>query len=122
VRIAVLGVGLIGGSIGLAARERLGAEVVGFDPAPGALDAALDVGAVDRAAPDVAGAVAGTGADAADGGVSGPAGLASRSRCQRASFASPSGSAVRASKPTRSRAFFVQAWRRETLLTVRASA
>jgi prephenate dehydrogenase len=59
VRIAVLGVGLIGGSIGLAARERLGAEVVGFDPAPGALDAALDVGAVDRAAPDVAGAVAG---------------------------------------------------------------
>ena len=30
--VAVLGVGLIGGSIGLAARERLGAEVVGFDP------------------------------------------------------------------------------------------
>jgi prephenate dehydrogenase len=59
VRIAVLGVGLIGGSIGLAARERLGAEVVGFDPAPGALDAALDVGAVDRAAPDVGAALAG---------------------------------------------------------------
>ena len=32
VKVAVLGVGLIGGSIGLAARERLGAEVVGFDP------------------------------------------------------------------------------------------
>ena len=31
-RIAVLGVGLIGGSIGLAARRRLGAEVAGFDP------------------------------------------------------------------------------------------
>ena len=31
-RIAVLGVGLIGGSVGLAARERLGAEVVGWDP------------------------------------------------------------------------------------------
>ena len=37
-RIAIVGVGLIGGSIGLAARERLGAEVVGFDPAPGVLD------------------------------------------------------------------------------------
>ena len=33
-RIAVLGVGLIGGSIGLAARERLGAEVVGLRPDP----------------------------------------------------------------------------------------
>ena len=31
--IAVIGVGLIGGSIGLAARERLGATVRGFDPA-----------------------------------------------------------------------------------------
>ena len=31
-RIAVLGVGLIGGSIGLAARGRLEAEVVGYDP------------------------------------------------------------------------------------------
>ena len=30
-RIAVLGVGLIGGSIGLAAKRRLGAEVVGYD-------------------------------------------------------------------------------------------
>lgn len=44
-----MGVGLIGGSIGLAARARLGAEVVGFDPAAGALDAALELGAVDRA-------------------------------------------------------------------------
>ena len=52
VRLAILGVGLIGGSIGLAARERLGADVVGFDPAPGALDAALELGAVDRAARD----------------------------------------------------------------------
>ena len=31
-KIAVLGVGLIGGSIGLAARRRLEAEVAGFDP------------------------------------------------------------------------------------------
>ncbi len=49
-RIAVVGVGLIGGSVGLAARERLGAEVVGFDPSPAALEAALEVGAVDVAA------------------------------------------------------------------------
>jgi prephenate dehydrogenase len=47
VRIAVLGVGLIGGSIGLAARERLGAHVAGYDPGPGVLDAALARGAVD---------------------------------------------------------------------------
>jgi prephenate dehydrogenase len=59
VRLAVLGVGLIGGSIGLAARERLGAEVVGWDPGPGVLDAALDVGALDRAAPDAAAALEG---------------------------------------------------------------
>ncbi len=38
-KIAVLGVGLIGGSIGLAARERLGAEVSGFDPDPETLEA-----------------------------------------------------------------------------------
>jgi prephenate dehydrogenase len=59
VRIAVVGVGLIGGSIGLAARERAGAEVVGFDPGDGVLDAALEVGALDRAAPDAASALAG---------------------------------------------------------------
>jgi prephenate dehydrogenase len=58
-RIAIVGVGLIGGSIGLAARARLGAEVVGFDPGAGVLDAALDVGALDRAAPDAAAALAG---------------------------------------------------------------
>ena len=52
-KIAVVGVGLIGGSVGLAARERLGAEVTGWDPAPGVLDAALDVGAVDAAAPEL---------------------------------------------------------------------
>ena len=39
--------------MGLAARERLGAEVAGYDPAPGALEAALEVGAVDRAATGV---------------------------------------------------------------------
>jgi prephenate dehydrogenase len=58
-RIAVLGVGLIGGSIGLAARHRLEAEVVGYDPAAG--DRAVALGALDRAAETVADAV--TGAD-----------------------------------------------------------
>ena len=33
-KVAVLGVGLIGGSIGLAARARAGAEVCGYDPDP----------------------------------------------------------------------------------------
>ncbi len=57
--IAVLGVGLIGGSIGLAVRERLGAEVSGFDPAPDALAEALAVGAIARPCGSVAEAVAG---------------------------------------------------------------
>ncbi|MFN8161452.1 MAG: prephenate dehydrogenase/arogenate dehydrogenase family protein [Solirubrobacterales bacterium] len=47
-RVAVLGVGLIGGSIGLAARSRLGAEVIGHDPDPGTVEAALARGAIDR--------------------------------------------------------------------------
>ncbi len=54
-RIAVLGVGLIGGSIGLAARERLGAEVAGYDPDRTTQDLAMeDVGAVDLSAASVA--------------------------------------------------------------------
>lgn len=57
-RIAVLGVGLIGGSIGLAARERLGAEVAGFDPDPANLERALELGAVDRSAESILDAVA----------------------------------------------------------------
>lgn len=55
--VAVLGVGLIGGSFGLAARERLGATVRGFDPA--GLDSALARGAVDVACATVAEAVDG---------------------------------------------------------------
>ena len=55
--VAVVGVGLIGGSIGLAARERLGADVRGFDPAEGAL--ALERGAIDRHCGSVGEAVAG---------------------------------------------------------------
>jgi prephenate dehydrogenase len=46
VNIALVGIGLIGGSIGLAARERLGARVRGFDPSPHARAAALERGAV----------------------------------------------------------------------------
>ncbi len=57
VKIAVLGVGLIGGSIGLAARGRLGAEVAGYDSVPANLDRGLALGALDRAAGSVAEAV-----------------------------------------------------------------
>jgi prephenate dehydrogenase len=57
VRIAVLGVGLIGGSIALAARERLDAEVVGWDPAPQAVQTGLERGALHRGATSVADAV-----------------------------------------------------------------
>src|SRR3954469_15611974 len=49
-RIAVLGVGLIGGSIGLAARQRAGAEVIGWGPRPQTLETAKQLGAVDRVA------------------------------------------------------------------------
>jgi prephenate dehydrogenase len=59
VRVAVLGVGLIGGSIGLAAREA-GHEVTGYDPR--AIEAAVERGAVERTATTVGEAVAGAGA------------------------------------------------------------
>ena len=58
-KIAVLGVGLIGGSIGLAARERLGAEVAGFDPDAELLERAGELGAIDNAHGSVADAVDG---------------------------------------------------------------
>ena len=54
-RLALVGLGLIGGSVGLAARERLGAHVVGFDPDPDVRARALERGAVDVAVDDVAG-------------------------------------------------------------------
>ena len=54
-RLAVLGVGLIGGSIGLAARRRLDAEVAGFDSDPRNAERALELGALDRAAASIAG-------------------------------------------------------------------
>lgn len=58
-RVAILGVGLIGGSIGLAARARAGAYVCGFDTDPTALRTALRMGAIDEEASDIAAAVAG---------------------------------------------------------------
>jgi prephenate dehydrogenase len=57
-RLAVVGVGLIGGSIALAAKQRLGAAVAGFDAAPQALEAALGRGVLNRACPTLAAAVA----------------------------------------------------------------
>jgi prephenate dehydrogenase len=60
-RIAVLGVGLIGGSIGLAARRRLDAEVAGFDPDAERAARAVELGALDRAATSIAEAVEGAG-------------------------------------------------------------
>jgi prephenate dehydrogenase len=57
-RITVIGVGLIGGSVGLAARERLGADVTGWDPTPGVLDVACELGALDRGADSLEAAVA----------------------------------------------------------------
>ncbi len=58
-RVAILGVGLIGGSIGLAARGRLGAEVTGFDPDATTVERALELGALDRGAEALAEAVEG---------------------------------------------------------------
>jgi prephenate dehydrogenase len=58
-KVAVLGVGLIGGSIGLAARERLAAEVIGFDPDPGVLERAMEAGVIDRAADSIGAACEG---------------------------------------------------------------
>jgi len=58
-RLAVLGVGLIGGSIGLAARRRLDAEVAGFDVDPRNAERGLELGALDSAAATVPEAVDG---------------------------------------------------------------
>ena len=48
-RVAVIGVGLIGGSVALAARERLGAHVSGWDLNPAALSQARSLGVIDTA-------------------------------------------------------------------------
>ncbi len=56
--VALVGTGLIGGSIGLALR-RAGITVCGYDHDAEHAAAALDAGAVDELAPDLAAAVAG---------------------------------------------------------------
>ncbi|HEY6779578.1 MAG TPA: prephenate dehydrogenase/arogenate dehydrogenase family protein [Thermoleophilaceae bacterium] len=57
-RVAILGVGLIGGSIGLAARER-DVEVIGFGRDQGRLECARELGAIDVAAGSLAQALDG---------------------------------------------------------------
>ena len=75
-RVALVGVGLIGGSIGMAARRRLGARVVGWNRTRAALDAALELGAIDEAVDSVADigdadiAIASVSVDALPGAVS----------------------------------------------------
>jgi prephenate dehydrogenase len=59
VKVAVLGLGLIGGSIGLAARGQEDVQVCGYDPDPRTRARALQRGAIDEQAADVPGAVAG---------------------------------------------------------------
>ncbi len=59
-RISVLGVGLLGGSIGLAAKSAISeAEVVGYGHRQATLERAVEVGAIDRFAMQVTEAVAG---------------------------------------------------------------
>jgi prephenate dehydrogenase len=57
-KLGILGVGLIGGSIGLAARRLPGARVCGYDTDPRVGELALRSGAIDTHAADLAGAVA----------------------------------------------------------------
>ena len=52
-RVALVGVGLIGGSVGMAARRRLGAHVVGWNRSPAPLEVALQRGAIDEAVTDI---------------------------------------------------------------------
>jgi prephenate dehydrogenase len=59
VKLALVGTGLIGTSVGLAAKHALGAEVSGWDPDPAALAGAAERGAVDRTAASAGDAVAG---------------------------------------------------------------
>src|SRR5690348_3447854 len=59
-RLSILGVGLLGGSIGLAAKAAgISASVVGYGHRPETLTRALEVGAIDEAATSAAEAVAG---------------------------------------------------------------
>jgi prephenate dehydrogenase len=56
--LSIVGVGLIGGSVGLAAKARgLAGRVVGFDHNPAALEGAKQIGAIDAGAENLAAAV-----------------------------------------------------------------
>src|SRR5918911_1660472 len=57
-RLAIVGTGLIGASVGLAAKRAGVTKVDGFDPDPGALEQAAERGAVDTPAPSLGEAVA----------------------------------------------------------------
>src|SRR2546430_1962514 len=59
-RLAGGGTGLIGASVALAAKRAGLREVLGYDPDPKALDAAVERGAIDSGAESLADAVAGT--------------------------------------------------------------
>lgn len=56
--VGIVGVGLIGGSIALAARERVGASVSGYDRSAQALTTALERGVIDTASDSLEQAVA----------------------------------------------------------------
>ncbi len=56
-RVAILGIGLVGGSIGLAAKRRAGAQVCGYDRDAAVGARALALGAIDAQAPDLSAAV-----------------------------------------------------------------
>ncbi len=57
--IAILGIGLMGGSLGLALRRAGATEIVGYDPDPAALETAQRLGAITRGAASLDEAVAG---------------------------------------------------------------
>jgi prephenate dehydrogenase len=57
-RLAILGTGLIGASVALAAKRDEGVHVAGYDPDPAMLEAAAERGAVDEQAPSAKAALA----------------------------------------------------------------
>jgi prephenate dehydrogenase len=57
-RLAILGTGLIGASVALAAKRDESVHVTGYDPDPAMLEAAVERGAVDEQAPSVDAALA----------------------------------------------------------------
>jgi prephenate dehydrogenase len=58
-RLAILGTGLIGASVALAAKREVGTRVTGYDPDPATLETAIERGAVDEAAASTDEALAG---------------------------------------------------------------